>query len=383
MKVRTVTAGVDLDPGAMDEQIEDAGNFLSSARERFTDSGLEVQTVRLSTQPWSDLIRSIEGEELVRTALDIERRARAAGIDYISLGPSKTPGQISLLPLLFGETTFVCASAFLGNVATGPLENNIRAASRVTLDIAAISPDGSRNFMFSSCACCPPDIPFFPAAYHGRGGPSFTVGLENGDIVYGAAMRASELSSFRELLSYEYSSALEKVENICQDLERDGDLQYRGIDTSIAPGLGRDGSVALSIEKLTGSPFGSHGTLSAAATITSSLPDLGVKSCGYSGLMLPVMEDDRLAECADMGSLDLQKLLLYSSVCGTGLDAVPIPGNTSIERISGVLRDVAHLSIRWGKPLSARLLPIPNRIAGEMTNIHSPYLRNCSVISVI
>jgi len=137
------------------------------------------------------------------------------------------------------------------------------------------------------------------------------------------------------------------------------------------------------MERLTGSPFGSHGTLAAAATITRSLEPIEIKKCGYNGLMLPILEDEGLASSADMGSLDLQKLLLYSSVCGTGLDAVPLPGDTSEERIASVLRDVAYLSFKWDKPLSARLLPIPEKTAGEKTDLNSPYLRDCSILSVI
>jgi hypothetical protein len=37
------------------------------------------------------------------------------------------------------------------------------------------------------------------------------------------------------------------------------------------------------------------------------------------------------------------------------------------------------LALRLNKPLIARLLPIPGRHAGEMTNIDSPYLINCTI----
>ena len=36
--------------------------------------------------------------------------------------------------------------------------------------------------------------------------------------------------------------------------------------------------------------------------------------------------------------------------------------------------DVAALAVRLAKPLSARLMPVPGRAAGEMTAFGSPYL---------
>ena len=72
--------------------------------------------------------------------------------------------------------------------------------------------------------------------------------------------------------------------------------------------------------------------------------------------MLPVMEDSTLARRAAEGRLTLDQLLLYSSVCGTGLDVVPLPGDTPQETLEAIVRDMAALSIKWHKPLSARLL---------------------------
>jgi uncharacterized protein len=57
--------------------------------------------------------------------------------------------------------------------------------------------------------------------------------------------------------------------------------------------------------------------------------------------------------------------MLYSSVCGTGLDTVPIPGDTPATRIAKVLEDVATMANRLHKPLSARLFPAVGKAAGE------------------
>jgi uncharacterized protein (UPF0210 family) len=69
-------------------------------------------------------------------------------------------------------------------------------------------------------------------------------------------------------------------------------------------------------------------------------------------------------------------------VCGTGLDVVPIPGDTPVDVIAGLLRDVAALSSRLKKPLSARLFLVPNQKAGEIARFNDPLLTDCAILPV-
>ena len=96
--------------------------------------------------------------------------------------------------------------------------------------------------------------------------------------------------------------------------------------------------------------------------------------------MLPVLEDNLLAERAASGSLDLQKLLLYSAVCGVGLDTIPLPGNVTEAQLAAIFLDVAALAVRLNKPLTARLMPIPNHQAGEPLTFDFPFFANGSVM---
>src|SRR5437762_13718346 len=79
------------------------------------------------------------------------------------------------------------------------------------------------------------------------------------------------------------------------------------------------------------------------SAITDVLKSLRVKTCGYSGLMLPVLEDPVLAQRATEGRFSVRELLLYSSVCGTGLDVVPLAGDTPADRLAGLTADMAAL----------------------------------------
>jgi len=155
---------------------------------------------------------------------------------------------------------------------------------------------------------------------------------------------------------------------------------YLGIDTSPAPG--QDRSIAAAIEAMTRSAFGNPGTLEACAAVTAALKGVAVKTCGYSGLMLPVLEDPLLTQRAGEGRYGIRELLLYSSVCGTGLDVVPIPGDTPVEAIAALLRDVGALSVRLRKPLSARLFLVPGKAAGELAHFDDPLLSDCVVMKV-
>jgi uncharacterized protein (UPF0210 family) len=103
---------------------------------------------------------------------------------------------------------------------------------------------------------------------------------------------------------------------------------------------------------------------------------------GFSGLLLPVLEDATLARRAAEGNLNVMDLLLYSVVCGTGLDTIPLPGDTSAEQLSAVLLDLASLSLRLAKPLTARLMPIPGKNAGDPTGFDFAYFANSRVMSL-
>jgi uncharacterized protein (UPF0210 family) len=143
-----------------------------------------------------------------------------------------------------------------------------------------------------------------------------------------------------------------------------------------------DRSIGAAIEAFTGRPFGGPSTLQACATITAVLKSLNVRSCGYCGLMLPVLEDPMLAKRALERRYGIQELLLYSTVCGTGLDVVPIPGETGVDVIAQIIADVGTLAFRLRKPLSARLLPIPGKASGDVVGFNDARLTQTRVFDI-
>jgi len=150
--------------------------------------------------------------------------------------------------------------------------------------------------------------------------------------------------------------------------------EYLGFDPTPAPL--KDVSIGAAIEKFTGGKFGTSGTMTAASVITQAVKAVPVKQVGYSGLMLPVLEDARMAERWTERTYTIDSVLAYSAVCATGLDTIPLPGDVTEEQLARMIGDVASLAVKWHKPLTARLQPVAGKRAGERTDFQDPFMVN-------
>lgn len=202
----------------------------------------------------------------------------------------------------------------VASAGTGIHRKAILTAAEVMAALSRGSISGQDNFRFVASACIPADTPFFPAAWH-SGEDSFGIGLETPNLLSKVFSDSADIADASTRLKASLDAALLPIESKAREFADVHRLRYAGIDASPAPGL--DASIGKAIEALTGKPFGSASTLAACAAITSGLKTLKVKTCGYSGLMLPVVEDKVLAERASEGRYGLSELLLCSSVCRT------------------------------------------------------------------
>ena len=223
----------------------------------------------------------------------------------------------------------------------------------------------------------PPLTPFFPAAYHTGFGHQFAIALESANLVVAAFKDAPDLATAKQRLTDSLANSAFDIERHAGRIDMDTGWTYMGIDLSPAPS--GDVSIGAAIENLTTQPVGLSGTLTAAATITAAVQNVKVKQTGYSGLMLPILEDTRLAQRWSEGRISIDALLSYSAVCGTGLDTVPLPGDISAEQLSLIIGDMASLAVKWHKPLSARLLPVLGKGWGEMTEFDDQFLVNAKL----
>ena len=380
-RIRTITAGTNVKGAADLRGVEHALAFLKKAKRLVTDAGYEVQTIRIATQPFLEEA----GHRTRANALpDLQALDRAVvdGGALLSLGPVLAPDgddpEFGPWAAELARTTRnISFSVRVVSPDRGASPQGVTAAGEAMAAIARATPGGIGNFRFAAAANVPAGTPFFPVAYH-RGSDAVAIGLESPPLLSAAFAGANTLAEAKQSLTQLLESRLGSLERFVRQLARRDERTYLGIDVSPAPG--KDASIGAAIETLTGVPFGDYSTLAGCAAITDVLKSLRVKTCGYSGLMLPVLEDPVLARRASEGRYSVRDLLLYSTVCGTGLDVVPLPGDTPADRLAALIADVAALSTKLRKPLSARLFPVPGKSVGERAHFDDPYLTDCVVM---
>lgn len=382
-RIRTITAGITVNSLEDTVSINRAVGFLKEARRRFREAGYEVQTIRIATQNLYEYLDGLTHDEALPYLMKFDQMARRDTIAF-SIGAVLPPDVYDAqmgewASTLINKTRMISLSVPISSSALHIHSNSIRAATEIILAVSKSSPGGEGNFRFTASANCPAGIPFFPAAYH-RGEMSFGIGLESPNLLKSVFSR-SDWDDVKDNLRSELERQFRPIEDLAMRLSESTGWGYDGIDTSPAPGL--DASIGEAVETLTGHAFGGPSTLRACALITDVIKSLPLKTCGYSGLMLPVLEDKVLAQRAMENRFTVQELLLFSSVSGTGLDVIPLPGATPAEAIQRILYDVASLSLKYtNKALSARLLPIPGKHAGDRVEFDNPHLTPALIMKI-
>lgn len=376
MKIRTITTGIPL-PFAP-YQLQRAAKFNTACQAYFEANGYDVQTTRVSSQIW-DEARAID------TILRLESDARALGIDFLNLGtilPGKrhTKDHLACVADVIIQSEILFATATLTTPSGDVASDITESTASIIQQIAHQTDAGYGNLRFAALMNCPPNTPFFPAAFWNDTRTNFGIGWQAADLVQQAFTDASNLEVGLQNLKSIMETEGRKIVDLAQTLAQEWGVKFVGIDVSPAPMNGE--SIAYAMEQQLPGNFGERGTLAVAAGLTRTLRSLDLPLCGYSGLMLPVLEDVGLGKRSEAGYFNLDSLLLYSAVCGTGLDTIPIPGDVSTSQLAAILTDVAALSTQLAKPLSVRLFPVPGCKAGDMTHFQSPYLTNTTVMSV-
>jgi uncharacterized protein (UPF0210 family) len=383
LRVRTITTGLDLSPRGESQRLGNALEFLADAKRSFVNAGYEVQTLRLATNPWLAGATPGDRRQLLARVRELDKIVAEHGA-ILGIGPVLTEDRADdsiaeWANELVGTTRSTMFSVVIASEERAVHAAAATVAAQMMTTLSRTLPGGEGNFRFAASANIPAGTPFFPVAWH-RGPESMAIGVEAASVVEQAFTGMQQGDDATARLKQRLDEVLAPIERLGREIARRHERTYLGIDTSPAPG--KDRSIAAGIEALTRAPFGSAGTLEACASITAALKTVGVATCGYSGLMLPVLEDPLLAQRANEGRYTVRDVLLYSSVCGTGLDVVPIPGDTPVHAIAALLRDVAAMSSRLRKPLSARLFLVPGRKVGEVARFTDPWLTDSKVMKL-
>lgn len=375
-KVRAITAFVRLTPATMDAKLADALKFLQTTKAAYEKHGYDVETIRITTQPFTDIVKGMPPDQALALLQKIDTWAQANSVDP-NVGPammhdSDSMDGVELMKQVLTKTKILEGSVIVADAA-GIHWKAVRAAAEIVKYAAEHSPHSQGTFNFTATAMLEPYGPFFPGSYHNGPGGEFAIGLEGANVVQ-RVFATGTMADASERLTAELSKYAVECEGIAKDAAKSTGWKYKGLDPTPAP-LAKV-SIGAAIESLTKVKFGSSGTMTAAAAITRAVKAVPVQHVGYSGLMVPIMEDAVLAERWSEGTFNIDSVLAYSAVCGTGLDTIPLPGDVTTEQLASMIGDVATLAWKWKKPLSARLQPVVGKKAGEKTDFDDPFLTN-------
>lgn len=366
MELRTITIG------AREGDLGRGAQAAHALRKQLGDAGYVVQTLRCT--PTMNGFNSCA--DLVSVATGIEARALDDGFDYATLGivPRDRLGQLADA-MAATQAVFASVSLTANELVDDAV---VQMMAQMTHDLARKVPGGVGNLRVAALAMVPAGSPFFPASWHDGGASWLAIGPEAAalawqvtrplvDIPLDHPDRPLAVAAALAALAHEIVAHDARMRAIAQPICAQYGITYAGCDWSLAPHPHPERSIAAAIEALSGVPFGDWGTLAAVRALTATIRGCDVTQLGFSGIMLPVVEDATLAQRALDGRYTLRDLLAFSAVCGTGLDTIPLAGDVDTAVLAGIYREVATLATALKKPLTARLMPLAGHTVGQKT----------------
>lgn len=321
--VRTVTVFLSEEccqsEDVFESAIAAAAEKAQQVRSVLVDRKISVQTIRLSL-PSPAVFGS--QQKALKAACILDK----APVDYSSLGivlpqDSNFVSSEFYVDLIRG-TKSVGLSASLTSPETTAIDPRaVSAAAAAVPLIAKLDKQGFSNLRFAALANVLPNGPFFPASYASRGGQRCEVNPQKFPVALGVqgATLLHHIVSQHKGNSHEIYDAFTTAVERCATLlvTACSSVTPVTIDFSTAPAPGTEHSIGAVLAKCASvSRFPSAGGLAAAARLANAIDRAQFPRAGFCGVMLPVCEDDVLAD----NPPSLSELLICSSVCGTGLD---------------------------------------------------------------
>ncbi len=405
MRIRAITIGQKI-PYLIDNKnfelnlesnLQKFNHFNNDLTERFKDINIDVQTKRLCSQPILSYDQQLYEKNLNETLNKIHEQLAIVenliinhGIDYFASCAVLADEQILKYgvyeKLLLNEVPQFIKKrdAFFTSLHVASSENGInlsalRSGAKIIKNLS--EPDPFKNLNFCVSSNISPDTPFFPAAYHMLEKPAFSIALEMADEVIKVFEASKNVHEAQIKLREHFEQIYENLVNICEIVAKTHNIEFHGIDFSPAPYPLIEKSIGKAIEMLNYEYFGAHGSLLGVALIKNAIPKKD-KIIGFSGFMPSVLEDFVIAKNLAENNFNLDTLLLYATMCGTGLDCVPLPGDITEKELFYILLDICTISLRLNKPLTARLMPIPGKKAGDEVKFNFEYFAPSKVMEI-
>ena len=248
-------------------------------------------------------------------------------------------------------------------------QNIMHMYAKLNHQVGWLDNAGQNNFRLGLSFNVKGNGPFFPFTFADVDYPSFTIGLELvrefNQII--SSFPQSDIVMMREKLLEAITPQIDEIYASAYKIATKYEMEFKGFDFSLAPEIGGLGSVVPLLNCLGVYNFGNIGTMFATAFWTDILKYLAGRypSVGFSGVMYSLLEDLDLCAINNERGITFEQLMMVSTMCGCGLDMVPISGDTSPEEIYALCLDIASIACRLNKPLGIRLLPIPGVKRGQ------------------
>jgi uncharacterized protein (UPF0210 family) len=384
VNIRSITGFLDpgwpLDP----RRFAEMADTLQAMRRSLQDAGYAVQTLRVATPPPAEIGRPVPPADRPELARQLEAQCFVHNIDYVAVGPAlpDEPAGFAAIPEMLAGTENVFSSAIFADAEGGLSLPSARACAEVIARAGNLSPDGFANLRFAALANVPPGTPFFPAAYHDGGTPAVAIATEAAELAVDALRDVTSPAVARRRLIGMIEAHAQALSRLAQSVANEREVRFLGLDFTLAPFPEHHRSLGTALESCGVAASGLAGTIAAAAFLADTLDRAQFKRAGFCGLFFPVLEDSTLAARAEQGLLTVTDLLLCATVCGAGLDTIPLPGDTPVESLMAVLLDVGALALRHNKPLTARLMPLPDKSAGDPVQFDFPYFASSRVLAL-
>ncbi len=254
-----------------------------------------------------------------------------------------------------------------------------------------ISINGKDNFRLGLSVNVKENCPFFPfSVSDGKFG--FSIALEltqeiNMIIQNNSKLNLNELRA--NIINTLYPQ-IKKIEELANEEALKYNIEFKGFDFSLAPIIddNNNGSIITILNYLGVNDFSKSGTLFATAYLTNILKYFAseFKSVGFSGVMYSLLEDTNLCKINNETGVDIEDLIKLSTMCGCGIDMIPISCDENDNNIKSTFMDVIAISTRLNKPLGIRILPIPRAKKGVLhyTNFNedADFISNTKVLTL-
>ncbi len=393
--IRTVTLGINLKDcihsdlalfkSNVYEKVTGYGRRLVSETEKLEDKyGIPIINKRVSVTPVSLIVEACPAGAPLEIAQTLDKAAQDVDIDFIGgygalvhKGMTKADaGLMDSLPDVLSSTERVCAFLNVASTASGMNMDAVIRLGTILKEISGRTENGIGCAKFAAFSNAPEDNPFMAGAFHGVGEPDFSlnIGISGPGVVRSVVEknRDCDLTELSEIIKRTAFKITRAGELIGRELAKNMGVPFGIVDISLASTTKVGDSVAGIVELMGIEKMGAPGSTAALALLIDAVKKGGAMASGnvggLSGTFIPVSEDSCMSAAVKAGALSIEKLEALTAVCSVGLDMIAIPGDTPAETISAIIADELSIGVVNGKTTGARLIPVPDRRAGDYVN---------------